>query len=276
VLRALTDDRAFRVLAVGMTDTVRAAIAVQEVHGAAARICSDLLLAATLMRETMAPDLRVQAILQPRGRRSRMVADSHPKGATRGLVQQLADEPDAFTGPGVLEMMRSLQNGELQRGVVELDDVAGVGVALMRYMLTSEQVVSMVGIGAHVVGGELIAAGGYLVQPLPGVPRGALMIMAERLEDFRAIDHLIGPRFTPEELLAEILYGMPFSEVERSPVRYRCCCSQERLLLSLATLPRADLEELVAGGTAVEVRCDYCRRAYELAPEQLRALLTKN
>ena len=90
VLRAMTDDGSFRVVATRTTDMVRGATAAQGVRGAAARTFGELLTGAVLVRESMAPDLRVQAVLQGDDRRSRMVADAHPDGMTRGLVQLAA------------------------------------------------------------------------------------------------------------------------------------------------------------------------------------------
>ena len=47
----------------------------------------NLLTGAILLRESMAPDNRLQAILQGDNPRTRMVADTLPDGMTRGLIQ---------------------------------------------------------------------------------------------------------------------------------------------------------------------------------------------
>src|SRR5216110_1248696 len=86
-LRAFTDDGAFRVIAVRTTDTVREAIRAQKATGAVARLFGELLTGGILIRQTMSPDLRVQAILQGDDPKNRMVADAHPDGTSRGLVQ---------------------------------------------------------------------------------------------------------------------------------------------------------------------------------------------
>src|SRR5687768_17894744 len=48
--------------------------------------------------------------------------------------------------------------------------------ALMAYMQTSEQVVSMLAMGTLLEDARVSAAGGYLVQLLPEVGRGPLMV----------------------------------------------------------------------------------------------------
>ena len=43
------------------------------------------------------------------------------------------------------------------------------------------------------------------------------------------------------------------------------------MVASLATLPRADIEELIRDGEVLEIRCDYCGKEYQIPPAQLRA-----
>src|SRR5688572_496142 len=86
VLRAITDDGAFRVITVRSTETVRGALTAQSA-GKASPAFADLLTGSILVRETMSPDLRVQAIMQSSDHKSSMVADAHPDGITRGLLR---------------------------------------------------------------------------------------------------------------------------------------------------------------------------------------------
>ncbi len=192
VLRAVTHDGAFRVMAVETTETVRGAIQAQGASGEVAIAFADLLTGAVLVRESMSPDLRVQCMLQGDDQRSRLVADTHPDGMTRGLVQ-LAQGASTFAiqQRGVLQVHRTLHNGALHQGVVSVPSGGSMAEAFMGYMQESEQVVSMMAIGSYVVGGEIRAAGGYLVQLLPDADKNQLAVMAERLEDVRDIVPLL-------------------------------------------------------------------------------------
>jgi len=88
VLRAITDDGAFRIIAADTIATVRGALEAQRpATPELARVFADLLTGAVLVRESMAPDNRLQAVLQGDVPRMRMIADTHPDGATRGLLQ---------------------------------------------------------------------------------------------------------------------------------------------------------------------------------------------
>ena len=114
-----------------------------------------------------------------------------------------------------------------------------------------------------------------MIQLLPDAPRGSLMIMTERLESLPPIDKLLqetGGDAT--KLLEELLFGMPFAQLDRRPVFYRCQCSREAVVGALSTLSRAELAELVATEDVIELTCDYCNTGYKVGRQHLQGLLT--
>ncbi len=222
----------------------------------------------------MAPQLRVQGILKtPQGS---LVADSHPSGDTRGLVQ--ADPPADLDLRGAsLRVMRSLPDGRLSQGVVGIPESGGISAALMAYMQTSEQVFSMLAMSTLVDIDHVVAAGGYMVQLLPEADHAPLAVMAKRLKAFEVIDEqLRRPGFSAAALLEELLDGMPFTRLEESEVGFGCWCSHVRVIAALATLSRRDIEDLVSDGEVLEISCDYCGAEYRVAPERLRGLLEES
>lgn len=277
MLRAITDDGAFRVIAADTTATVRGAIEAQKVEGTElVRTFADLLTGAVLVRESMAPDNRLQAILQGDDPRMRMIADTHPDGATRGLLQIPENTRTMPIGErGVLQVARTLHNGSLHQGVVQVPSTSPtISSVFMAYMQESEQVVTVIAVGSHFAAGEVVAAGGYMVQLLPEVAEGPLMVMTERLKNFEDIVPLLARgAASPEALLAETLYGMPYTKVGERTVHFGCRCSPERLAGSLASLPKSDIESLIQGGKTLEIECDYCRKYYQFTMDQLKKLL---
>lgn len=277
VVRAITRDGAFRVIAARTTETVRGAVASQSASGKAAKHFGELITGAILVREAMAPKLRVQGILKSATGKGSLVADSHPDGTSRGLVNFGKTGGPIEVGRGaLLQVMRTMPNGALHQGVVEVPEEGGISAGLMAYMQDSEQVVSMIGV-ATLLGddGAIKAAGGYMVQLLPEVERGPLMVMTERLQDFARLDEVLAQgNNSPDHLLEELLYGMPFARLEESALRFACQCSRVRVMSSLATLPRSDIEEMVNDGKVIEISCDFCGKEYAIAPEELRSMLT--
>ena len=98
---------------------------------------------------------------------------------------------------------------------------------------------------------------------LPGADAGAVEDAWRRVQ-------LIGETLTPEELRtladAEILHRL-FNEddvrlFEPAPVYFRCRCSRERVSRMLQSLGDAETHAVLAERGEVEVRCDFCNRAY--------------
>ena len=278
VLRAITDDGAFRVITARTTRTVRGAVEAQAVAGSTARHFGDLLTGSILFRETMAPNLRVQGIIKGSNGTGNVIADSHPSGQTRGLIQLKGNAKEIELGNGaVLQLMRSLPNGRINQGIVEVPKDGGISHSFMAYLQTSEQVVSMIAVGTLFDGERVVSAGGYMVQLLPEAARGPVMVMTERLRDFESIDAQLGDSaFTPSWLLDELLYGMPFTRLEESPVRFECWCDEVRVVSALASLSRDDLEHLLSTNDVLEIACEYCKRDFRIAPARLRGLLEQS
>lgn len=279
VLRVMTDDGAFRVITASTTATVRGAAEAQGVRGGTARTFGDLITGSILYRETMAPELRVQGILKGSRGSGSLVADSHPSGKTRGLVQMAPGKREiVLTGGGaVIQMMRTLPSGRINQGMAAVPEEGGVSEALMAYMQTSEQVLSVVVVETLMDGDDIAAAGGYMVQLLPEVGRQALGVMTERLRGYESIETLLRESdFSPSWLVERLLEGMPFTRLFESSVGYACWCDDLRVMSALATLPRGDIEHLLSSNEVIEISCEYCKADYRIAPARLRGLLERS
>lgn len=276
VVRALTDDGAFRVVVACTTETTQAALTAQSCFDATGQLLGELITGAVLVRETMAPSHRVQALLRGQDARGRLIADAHPDGGSRGLATRGGGLAQIDPSHGTLEVLRTLYNGELHRGVVRIPENGSISQGLMAYMASSEQVASMVAVSCQLENGRVRAAGGYMVQLLPEVGTAPLAIMTERLRDFENIDSLIVQLdAAPAPLLDELLYGMPFTKTSHSPLSFECQCSAVRVMTALASLARSDLEDLLRE-PVIEMSCDYCGRSYAVSPEQLKGMLAQS
>ncbi|MCA9576024.1 MAG: Hsp33 family molecular chaperone HslO [Myxococcales bacterium] len=279
VLRAMTDDGAFRIMAARTTATVRGVVAAQRLAGDDARQLGRLVTAAVLYRETMAPTLRVQIVLQGANGTGHLLADSNPEGWSRGLLQRRTDGPVQLGQGAMLQLIRSLPNGDLHRGVVEMPESGDIAEGVMSYMQSSEQISTMVAVDVVLDdAGQVAAAGGYLVQILPEYKEraGALALMSARLEDFEDIaERLVREDASPDHLVAEIFYGMDHTMLGDSPLRFGCNCSKERVMASLRTLSDDDLSGLIADGNDLDMSCDHCGTPYIVKVPELEAIVAK-
>ena len=274
VVRAMLDDGSFRIIAARTTTTAAGAIGAQRATGATASHLGSLVTGAILFREMMAPGYRVQAILRGKDAKSTLVADSNPSGAARALVQLNPDCSDIELGRGAhLQMMRSLPNGNINQGVVDLPESGDLSDALMTYMESSEQVTSIVKVTTKLERGGVIAAGGYMVQLLPEARRERIAAMTAHLERLGDVKQQVQPGFTGHGLIELIASDEPFTMLGGSEVRYECWCNDVRVMSALATLDRHDIEEMIVAGEPVELNCDYCNTKYRIPTTRLRGLL---
>jgi molecular chaperone Hsp33 len=137
--------------------------------------------------------------------------------------------------------------------------------SLQMYFENSEQLPTRLWLYADGLG-----ASGMLLQRLPGSGKGASASEAAEVDDAWRRVQLIGETLTREELRilsdAEILHRL-FNEddlrlFEPSPVYFRCRCSRERVGGMLQGLGETETRSVLAERGEVEVRCDFCNRAY--------------
>jgi molecular chaperone Hsp33 len=241
-----------------------------------------LLFGAMLKEEHHMVTIRIQGD----GPAGTLLASANATGGVRGLVSN--PQPDveqvragklnvsgAVGTSGYLTVTKDLEMGQPYVGTVEI--VSGeIGDDLAHYLARSEQIPSAVGIGVFVqADGSVEAAGGYLIQLLPGVAESE----AERIE--RAVRTLPHPTTmlrageTPEQILARI-FGDDVQVLDRREVRFECHCSAERATRAIRMLGRDAIVEMIDEGAdrgAAEVVCEFCTERYLIPLDRLKSML---
>ncbi len=277
-VRAMTNDGSFRVIAIRTTDTVREALQKQEtLYPHDAEVFTELLTGAVLVRQTMAPQHRVQIILKEDKTSShQMVADSFPEGLTRGVVQGIdVDNRFSHGSHNLLQVMRVLFNNELQQGIVHTPEMGGVSQALTDYMLQSEQVASAIDVATFLdANNNVVSAGGFIVQMLPEANQDTINAMLQRLEKRQPLFTVISQEgMSPKEILADLMGDLEYTLLGDEPVFYGCTCSEIKLVSAMATLGHDEIQRIISDGEVMDVKCDYCKTNYAIGPEQLKPLL---
>jgi molecular chaperone Hsp33 len=226
-------------------------------------VAAAVLLAATIKFEGI---LSLQ--LQGEGPVHLMLAQCTSGLGVRGLARFSQDEQLRrivdLMGTGNLTVTLENDDGSQRyQGVVPLSENR-LADSLQEYFKKSEQLPTRLWLQADAHG-----ACGMLLQRLPD-PKPGTGESAEPVEDAWRRVQLIGETLTPEELRtltdAQILHRL-FNEddlrlFEPLPVYFRCRCSRERVTAMLQGLGEAETLGVLAERGEVEVRCDFCNRAY--------------
>ncbi len=286
LVRGLAGDGAFRVLAAETTDAVEEARRRHGLSPTATAALGRALTGAALLafRLSKTPRERVTLKIEGEGPLGHLVAEAGVDGRVRGYVgHPEADVPlsekgklDAgrLIGPGELRVMRSLPNGEIYDSSVPL--VSGeIAEDLAHYLLKSEQIPSAVLLGVRVSPeGPVEAAGGMVVQVLPGAPEEAIARLEENLKDLPGFSALLKEKGLTGAV-REVLKGLDFEPTdlgEGVQVRFACRCDREKARDSLRFFGPEELREMAEEGGA-EVVCRWCGEVYRFSPEELRALI---
>jgi molecular chaperone Hsp33 len=142
------------------------------------------------------------------------------------------------------------------------------------YLLKSEQTPSAVALGVLVDRDYSVkAAGGYLIQPLPGCPEDVLQRLEAAVYTADPVTDMLAEGFSPGTLLKILLPGFKLQIIAEGERVYRCGCSAERVERALISLGREELTRLAEEQPETEVFCEFCRKSYTFTNQELRALI---
>ena len=174
---------------------------------------------------------------------------------------------------GRMSVVKDLGLREPYIGQCEL--VSGeMGMDFANYFTVSEQQPSLVSVGVLVNGDVVLKAGGLLIQPLPGCEEAVLEQLELRSPMFASISREM--TYAPKEQLIEDWFrGLEPELLERTPLRYRCGCSRERMEKALISLGRKELQTLIDEDKGAELGCHFCHSRYAFTTDELKDLLQR-
>jgi molecular chaperone Hsp33 len=194
----------------------------------------------------------------------RGLARYREQAAADGTFSQAAGITDLVGAGNLTVTVETDDSAQRYQGVVPITGTR-LAESLQIYFENSEQLPTRLWLYADEHG-----ASGMLLQRLPGEGGATVAADPQVVDDAWRRVQLIGETLTPEELRtltdAEILHRL-FNEddvrlYEPAPVFFRCRCSRERVSGVLQGLGEAEARSILAEQGKIEVRCDFCNRAY--------------
>ena len=176
-------------------------------------------------------------------------------------------------GPGFLNVIRDIGMKEPYNGQVHL--VSGeIAEDLTYYYATSEQIPSSVGLGVLLDKENFVKqAGGFIIQVMPFAEDEVIDKVDESLKHIHSVASLLEQGMTPEDMLHHLLGDLDLEILDRMPAQYACNCSKERVAKAIASIGRADLEDMIQAGETIETNCQFCGSHYYFTTEELKSFL---
>lgn len=147
---------------------------------------------------------------------------------------------------------------------------------LAYYFTLSEQIPSAVALGVLIDRDTSVkAAGGFIIQMMPGYDDLAADLITYRLQEIPPITELIDKKMSIEEIVEYIFEGMDVEILDSCIPKYRCDCSRERVEKVLISIGRKDLKGIYEEGKDEELKCNFCNKAYKFTHDDIGELLKR-
>ena len=206
---------------------------------------------------------------------------------SRGNVKGYANRPQAMMPPnaqgkldvggvigaGYLHVIKDMgmKDPYASRVALQTGEIAD---DLTYYFAASEQVPSCVALGILMERNNTVKqAGGFIIQLMPFAQEEVIRKLEENVAGLKSVTTLLEEGNTPEQILSLLLGDMGLEITEKTPVRFWCGCSKERVEKVLYSLKKEDLQEMAEEGKDVELHCHFCNTNYVFTADEVKKMV---
>jgi molecular chaperone Hsp33 len=283
LVKALAFDGQVRAYAAETTETVKEAQVRHYTWPTASAALGRTMTAGVMMGAMLKGDSKLTVKIEGGGPIGLILVDSNAKGQVRGYVtnpqthfdlneQGKLDVRKAVGTTGTLSIVKDLGLRENFTGQVPI--VSGeLGEDFTYYFASSEQTPSSVGVGVLVnPDNSILAAGGFIIQLMPGIEEDNISFIEDRLSKIPPISRLIEQGLSPEAILTEILGEENVKVLEKMPVEFQCQCSKERIENAIISLGAQEIQAMIEEDGKAEAQCHFCNEKYVFSKEELQQM----
>ncbi|SIS26095.1 Hsp33 family molecular chaperone HslO [Bacillus velezensis] len=282
LIKAIAYDGKVRAYAARTTDMVNEAQRRHDTWPTASAAIGRTMTASLMLGAMLKGEDKLTVKIEGGGPIGAIVADANAKGEVRAYVsnphvhfdlneQGKLDVRRAVGTDGTLSVVKDLGLRDYFTGQVEI--VSGeLGDDFTYYLVSSEQVPSSVGVGVLVnPDNTILAAGGFIIQLLPGTDEETISTIEKQLSQIEPISKLIQKGLRPEEILEEVLGQKP-DVLETMPVKFHCSCSKDRFETAILGLGKKEIQDMIEEDGKAEAVCHFCNEKYLFTKEELEEL----
>ena len=284
LVKALAFNGTIRAYAVRSTDTISEVQRRHDIWPTTSAAIGRSMSAAVMMGAMLKGEDKLTIKIEGDGPIGSMVIDSNAHGEVRGYVANPAvhfelnesgklDVKRAVGTTGMLTVVKDLGLREFFTGQVPL--VSGeIAEDFTSYFVVSEQVPSAVALGVLVNPDNTIkAAGGFIIQVMPGATDETIGILEERIAAMEPISAMIDRGLTPEEVLSAVLGSENVEVLDKIDVSFECNCSKERFGNAIIGLGEKEIHDMIKEDGQAEASCHFCLESYIYDKEDLEGYI---
>ncbi len=288
IIRCITSDGAIMASAIDASDIVFTAKKLHNLSRSATAALGRLLCATSMMGNMLKQknafiNLRVLGD----GEMGAVVAVGDSRGNVRGYVEN-PDCPTEYYNSGkinvakavgkngTLSVMRDYGTGDPYIGQVELCS-GEIAEDITNYFATSEQIPTVCALGVLInkEDGEVLLAGGLLIQLLPGAYDEAIDRLEENVKNLEPVTTMLAKGMSILDICKTALQGFEVEVLDENPVNYVCSCSREKLERYFMTMSDEEIRTLPDESGKTEAVCQFCNKRYAFTRDDLERLITE-
>lgn len=286
IIRCITSDGAIMASAIDASDIVFTAKKLHNLSRSSTAALGRLLCAASIMGNMLKQkDAFINLRVLGDGEMGAVVAVADSSGNVRGYVENPDCKTEYYPNGkinvaqavgknGNLSVMRDYGTGDPYIGQVEL--VSGeIAEDITNYFATSEQIPSVCALGVLVdkEDGEVLLAGGLLIQLLPGAYDKAIDKLEQNVQKLEPVTTMLAKGMSILDICKTALDGFEVEVLDENPVNYVCSCSREKLERYFMTMSDDDIRSMAAEKGYAEAVCQFCNKRYEFSKDDLEKLI---
>jgi len=285
IIKAMAKDGMVRIIAGITTNLVNEGSKIHECTPVAAAGFGRMLTAGALIGTTLKSEKEVTTLkINGNGEINGITVTAHNDASVKGFIgnpyidRQLNEKGKLDVGgaigkDGILYVIKDLGLKDPYIGQVPIQ-TGEIAEDFAYYFTVSEQTPSAVSLGVLVDKDLSIkAAGGFIVQMMPGADELLADVITYRLEEIPPITTLISEGKTIEEILEYIFDGMDLKILDSIKPEYKCDCSKERVEKALISIGKETLQEIYDDEKTEEIVCNFCNKKYEFTNKEIGELL---
>ena len=175
-------------------------------------------------------------------------------------------------GSGSLTVIRDLGLKEPYTGQITLHS-GEIADDLTYYFAESEQIPSSVGLGVLMNHDNTVReAGGFIIQLMPYAEEKIISHLEQNLQKAASVTEILKEGNTPEDMLKIVLEGFDVDFNGTMPVQFHCNCDRDHVEGALILLGKKELDSMIADGKEIELKCQFCGKAYQFSVDDLEGL----
>ncbi|WP_099778390.1 Hsp33 family molecular chaperone HslO [Streptococcus suis] len=283
IIKTLSKSGHFRAFVLDSTETVKTAKEKHDTMASSTVALGRTLIANQILAANEKGDTKITLKILASGAVGAIISVANTKGQVKGYIQnpdldyKRTATGEVIVGPlvgnGQFLVITDYGTGHPYNSMTPL--ISGeIGEDFAYFLTDSQQTPSAVGLNVLLDEEDKVkVAGGFLLQVLPGATEAEIARFEKRIQEMPAISSLLASENHIEALLSAIYGDDDFKRLSEEEIGFVCDCSKDRFLDALASLPKADLQEMKEEDKGVDITCQFCQTHYHFDENDLEELI---